>query len=285
MRFPDRHTNALRISRYVRLIDVTPTILDYVGIEHTSGFEGITLLPLLEGEDLPPAETGQFMEPRICFSEAMRRTNMVKSITAYPYKLIEDIGSGDRSLFNLETDPSEQDNIAAASPGATARLAKSLVEVVLGTSSTWFVQLGAGGESHVFDLRIVPEKGPARTGIRIFRFLDADGAVINPEKAADIAIDEGLAVKGLEMQGTICLAFQTEVPNFPVKFDLLVDGARAVDRVFLGTSLSVPENLPLSQRPNRPIVRASRRPEAIPDPPIFISGIRQVSNPYAPSPG
>jgi arylsulfatase A-like enzyme len=268
-RFPDATGKAMRLAQHVRLVDVTPTILDYLGIEANCDFEGISLLRLFEGTDDLVAEPGQFMSPGICFSEAMRRTNTVKSITAYPYKLIEDIASGERSLFDLDSDAREQRNVAAAEHGPAAGLERLVLNAVFGMSSTWFVEMGTGGEHHVFDMRIVPERGLAGVGIPAFRLLDPEGNAIDAAGLAGVATGEGLTLKGLDISERLTLAFQVEHEDFPVTFDLSIDGIRSRDRVFLGDSLSTPETLPFSQKPNRRVVRASRRPGAAPDPPYF----------------
>jgi arylsulfatase A-like enzyme len=268
-RLPGGSPGGVRIARQVRLIDVAPTILDCVGINGEFQFEGVSLMGLMRGEDFSGSPGSGLMGPDFCLSEAMRRTNTVKSITSYPWKLIEDMASREYSLFNLESDPQEQDNLGNSEPAILSRLDALLTGATFAMSDTWFVEMAAGGEQHIFDVRISPEKGPVRVGFRLFRFLGPGGRTLDPGPAVDISTGRGLAVLDLSLTGSITLAFQLEQPNFPVKFELSLDGSGRADRVYLGDSLSNPESVPFIQKPNRRSVRSAIRPAAAPEPPYF----------------
>ena len=269
MRFPDGLGRGKRLARQVRLIDVTPTILDYLGEEGIFEFEGVSLLPLIEGGEAPASRAGALLGIDFCLSEAMRRTNMVKSITSYPYKLIENVETKERSLFDLDADRLEQTNLAREEKEEADRLEHLIWETVFAMSSTWLVEMGAGDEVHVFSLKITPEKEAAQVGIRVFSFLTPDGRPADVEDSRCMLTGTGMAVPGLEIEGTLTLAFQADRPDFPVTFDLAIDGVRSAGHVYMGDSLSAPEGMPFAQKPGGRLVKSDRRPEITPDAPYF----------------
>jgi hypothetical protein len=101
----------------------------------------------------------------------------------------------------------------------------------------------------------------------MFRFLDSGGRTVDVDEMGVVSLGEGLLIKDLSLTGTMTLAFQVLQPGFPVIFDVEIDGRRSTEMVHLGESLDNPQSLPFSKRPNRPLVRSSQRPGAIPDAP------------------
>jgi len=97
--------------------------LDYLSIPTPVKFSGRSLKPIIEGNET--AEGRGLIERQYIstdFSEryGVERTNLL-GIRRWPYKFIMDDGN-DVELFNLETDPREQKNIAEDFPELTESL-------------------------------------------------------------------------------------------------------------------------------------------------------------------
>jgi arylsulfatase A-like enzyme len=97
----------------VRLLDVAPTILDLAGIPAPPSFHGLSLLGDLEGRPGPPRATVSEMET-------------LKTRIEMPWKLILDMGKPTPILFNLESDPREQSDVAVQHPERVAALVAAL---------------------------------------------------------------------------------------------------------------------------------------------------------------
>ena len=115
----------------VSLVDIFPTVLDFLDIPQPSDLAGISLKGLLTGESSPPG-------PRKIYGEAIRSGPERKSVIEGILKLIISQSPDDpRSpegikwpvavqseieLYNLEDDPAELRNIAAEFPEEVSRL-------------------------------------------------------------------------------------------------------------------------------------------------------------------
>jgi arylsulfatase A-like enzyme len=115
---------AARIESQVRLIDVMPTLTDWLGLAMTTAtqrqMQGTTLLPLLQGRPLSLdafSETSFLLQSEKC----SLRTND-------GWKLIYDLENLSPELYGLRRDPLEKHDVAAAEPaivkGLTQRLMK-----------------------------------------------------------------------------------------------------------------------------------------------------------------
>ncbi|MBI4053502.1 MAG: sulfatase-like hydrolase/transferase [Candidatus Diapherotrites archaeon] len=111
---PDNRFPAKKIPSQVRLIDLMPTVLEYLGISAKSGFEkmdGESLLPLVEGREkgdrIAFSETGGLGGP----TPSPKAPN-VKSIRTGKWKLIYNSTLKKRELFDLENDPQEKENLS-----------------------------------------------------------------------------------------------------------------------------------------------------------------------------
>jgi arylsulfatase A-like enzyme len=98
-RGPGRVAAGRRVGDLVGLIDVTPTILDLVGIEAPPGLTGRSLVPWLATGGPAPVAT-----PRTLFSENRLRTPQL-AVRTERWKAIFE--NGTRRLFSLATDPGE----------------------------------------------------------------------------------------------------------------------------------------------------------------------------------
>lgn len=104
-------------SDVVRLIDVAPTVLDFLGIEPPSFWEGQSLLPLVRGE-----ETGD----RPAFAGSLVYYKERKSVRLGRHKYIRTPSTGEEELYDLEADPLEEVNLAADLPELAAELRAAL---------------------------------------------------------------------------------------------------------------------------------------------------------------
>ncbi|NUO07813.1 MAG: sulfatase [Candidatus Brocadia sp.] len=112
----DRSFSGLRISRQVRLIDVMPTVLELLGLpidnsEDCEQMEGISLLPLCRGqyqEELPA-----YSETCIELSDEQWEIlkNSYMSLRFSGWKIIVDKINHKKSLYNLNTDPLECNDV------------------------------------------------------------------------------------------------------------------------------------------------------------------------------
>ncbi len=101
------------IRQQVRTVDLMPTILDYLKIsfdEDYEKFDGVSLMPLINGEELSESiafsETGNPLDKK----EPPKEPN-TKSIRTSQWKLIYNEHNGSKELYNLELDPDEESNL------------------------------------------------------------------------------------------------------------------------------------------------------------------------------
>ena len=107
-----------RVSAPVRLIDVAPTLVDLVGLDALPDIQGESLRALLEGQ----GTSG----PASALSEATYGRPLQALRTAGNLKLIHEAATGVSELFDLNTDPKEQYDLAESRPAVTARLRSEL---------------------------------------------------------------------------------------------------------------------------------------------------------------
>ena len=95
------------------LIDLVPTILNFIGIEPPKAFNGIDLAPMMTGQ-----ESWDTLNNRILFSELMpdgEFPNNLRAVVNRHYKLIYDMGRKIWSLYDLKSDPGERRNLYGVS--------------------------------------------------------------------------------------------------------------------------------------------------------------------------
>jgi hypothetical protein len=117
------------VERQVGLIDLAPTILDALGIQKPSYFEGLSLMPLVSDRFEAPREPRRPCGlPASCLiTESIARRNEKKSLRRPPWKLIYDPFFGAAELYNISSDPHERSNLAASRPGKVEELTDSLL--------------------------------------------------------------------------------------------------------------------------------------------------------------
>ena len=107
----DKNPNSCK--NFVQLIDIAPTILNYFNLNIPEDFQGISLLPVLNGKELERKE----LLITECYQKGgvMKRNNdegfKLISIRTHEWKYIMDEEKGSEFLFNLKNDPVENYNL------------------------------------------------------------------------------------------------------------------------------------------------------------------------------
>ncbi len=136
LRFPDGRAAGTRVAADARLLDLTPTVLDALGIQARAGFSGASLLPLLEPGHAP--------EPR----PVLALSYVAGELSGYPldgrklavraegWKLIETSEvwldttrvPAVEELYDLAADPGERADLLAAPGDAAAAPPAAVLE-------------------------------------------------------------------------------------------------------------------------------------------------------------
>lgn len=117
------------VRQQVRLIDLYPTLLDLVGIPLEHRVQGRSLVPLLAGGRLPSGDAlseSTYWGP---LEFKTLRSERFKYMMAEPKK-VDSERSGWATLFDLDSDPKETQDVAADEPEIFDRM-KSLMEILL----------------------------------------------------------------------------------------------------------------------------------------------------------
>ncbi len=124
--FPERRWAGRRIDGQTRLIDIAPTILDYLKVDAGVSFDGKSLLPLI-GD-------GEPKEGEAAFACLIEEGKTIFCVRDKGYKLIRTSAwwadtlrfSAREELYDLRADPGESNNIAADAPPVLAELRQAL---------------------------------------------------------------------------------------------------------------------------------------------------------------
>jgi arylsulfatase A-like enzyme len=137
IRAPVRGVEPRRIAQNVSLVDLLPTLLALAGPgPQPAALDGISLVPLMTGDGVPggPQEaTGD----RPLFAHRLHRLGTGQelwSVVQGRWKLIE--GPRGSHLFDLATDPGEQNDVSALAPERVAGLAHLLEQHRAGSRSS-----------------------------------------------------------------------------------------------------------------------------------------------------
>lgn len=139
------HLAPRRIPDYVSSVDLSPTILNAVGIAHPKECAGVSLLPLMRGE--PFAHPPVYGEQSYGYQSFYVRPDQTVHpdskkymvITQDGYKLIYNRNAYSFELFNLKTDPKEERNLYDYERGRAEEMKKLIgryVDVLL-VSRPW----------------------------------------------------------------------------------------------------------------------------------------------------
>ena len=207
------------------------------------------------GDDLLPAEAA--------YAEAMMHSTEQKCISVYPWKLTHWMMTEEQTLFDLEADPDEMNDLAGREPEPLARLDNQLHRALFGMADTWYIELGAGDRTRAFDVGVLAEKGLMPGSITVSKILDSSGRLAADQAPLRLVRSRsGLELKDFRFKGTATIALRVEPERIPVKFDFRIDGNPAADVTFLGDAHSNPGEMPFVQKGKRSQVLSEGRPAA-----------------------
>ncbi len=117
MLLPGRAYAGTVIDTPVSLVDVTPTVLDLLGMDVPEGLSGQSLKPLIEGKPFAP---------RALFSEVYSPERGTRCLIEYPWKYMNDTQWGEQMLYNLNEDAYERNNLVRTHHKRAASMRKKL---------------------------------------------------------------------------------------------------------------------------------------------------------------
>lgn len=122
IKLPGDTTGAGRTMERASVEDIMPTILDVCGVSRQPSMDGLSLTPLLKGEEKTlPKRSFYFQFHRGVKPDRYRNIGVITE----PYKLVQPVGRGEApfsletmrfELYNLEEDPYEKEDLAAQHP-------------------------------------------------------------------------------------------------------------------------------------------------------------------------
>jgi hypothetical protein len=123
-----------------------------------------------------------------------------------------------------------------------------LIKGMLATQDMWYIEMAGGGAPHTFDLRITVKRGPGIGRLAPRRFLDDEGDPVDVDHVVSVnRAGSALEVKGIQIAGSLALAFEADIPEeTPLTFDLRIDGRSVPAKVAIGESCESPGQMPFS---------------------------------------
>ncbi len=258
-----------RVTEQVRLLDVTPTILDLLGLASDPGFEGVSLVPLIENRGALAGTDGMLFPPRAAYSEGIREGPEKKAVIIYPWKLIYEISSTGEELFNLGQDSAESENLIDEHREVAAPLEELLTRALFEMSDQWYVEVSGGGGDHTFDLT-VSAKGSAGGGwicpFKVGR--DNQGATPEISHGGPGSIFE---IKGLRTTNPVTVGLRIHAPRgLRPEMYFRIDGKTAETRTFIGETLENPRAMPFALPRKIAGADSVSGPSNRPDPPYIL---------------
>ncbi len=118
----------------VRMVDLYPTLLDLAGVPLDHPVQGRSLVPLLTGGSLPPAESFAENTNIRAFERKAFRTPRFKFVESYPRApaRAQGIDQPQIELFDLRRDPKEYRNVAGRYPDLVRLLEQRMSALVAG---------------------------------------------------------------------------------------------------------------------------------------------------------
>ena len=143
IRLPGAASNGSRMNDTASVEDIMPTILDACGLSTPAKMDGLSLVPLLTGESMDlPGRSLYYQFHRGVKPDRYRNMCVITD----RYKLVQPVGRGVEpfspdtmrfELYDLESDPFEENDIAGKHPEIVARLKSDY--------DTWFDDVCAAG--------------------------------------------------------------------------------------------------------------------------------------------
>lgn len=237
------------VSNQVRLLDLVPTVLDVLGIETDAHLEGASLKPLLLGSGEVKAPEHSLLPADVALSGALLAGSDRKSLRAYPWKMVYELGTGRTQLYDLRSDPGEKLDVADKEPQVRDLLEKTMVKTIFGLSDTWYVEIRGGGSQHTFDLSVSLAARAGGARVSIFGMLDSEGNLVDANAGTvPEATATSIELRDLHLSSSLTLAFKVEPRLTPVKFDLKIDGKPAIPGTLLGKALVEPKEMPFTRK-------------------------------------
>jgi hypothetical protein len=249
------------LKRQVRLLDVTPTVLDIAGIPLEPHFEGVSLEPVLTGKGSPSPLGSDLLPAEAAYAEAMMHVSEQKCLSVYPWKLISTLRTRTHQLYDLSEDPGEMVDLSKLAPGPLSDLENTMYGALFGISDTWYIELGTGDGTRTFDISIKAERGMMPGSITAHKILDASGRIAHDQEPFELlSSGAGLRLESFRLKGKATLAFKAEPERVPVEFDILIDGEPATEATFLGGDLIKPAGIPFVLKARRTKAASAGRP-------------------------
>ncbi len=122
-----------RVGGLARLVDVTPTVLDLVGLPVPSGLDGVSLLPMVAQESVsaagsPPADTPDALAGPVSYAETYypRFRYNWSELVALETRRWKFVRAPRPELYDLRQDPKQLHDVSAEHPRVVATLARHL---------------------------------------------------------------------------------------------------------------------------------------------------------------
>lgn len=118
IKLPGQNNTSRRINNVVQLIDLAPTIMDYLNVTPPESFKGNSLLELLNGSKNPQSATAYAERtplPTTARTDPKTQTRLM-AIRTKKIKYICDMSGKRQELYDIDTDPAETINIYTDKP-------------------------------------------------------------------------------------------------------------------------------------------------------------------------
>jgi len=240
----------VRIDSCVANLDIVPTILRFLGQPPPEGLAGIPL---------QDTASGTISDGRIILGEGnLRRNHHRKFAVEWPYKCILDYFTGETTLFDLESDPDERNDISTLHPEIARRLSEVTARAMVPMQTTFIVAVTGdreggpagfsgtirvpGGIDFVMPSGLISDDGYYIEGDTITFDLTSETTLENPMKALVVIPEEG----GDTIEVSV-LADGRVDPNrlYPYGTDTPEPTGAATARVF---DLPWPNRIPMDSR-------------------------------------
>jgi arylsulfatase A-like enzyme len=131
-----------RVLASVRTVDVLPTLLELFGLAPPpGGGEGVSLLPLLRGQQRAP-------EPALLAEIRLKDGHHANALVHGRWKLIEQVSQGVFRLYDLEADPLETRDLSGERPELVAQLTQELRARIAAAEARGAAFAGVGSVEH-----------------------------------------------------------------------------------------------------------------------------------------
>lgn len=177
IRFPKGEHGGRRIGDLVQLPDLAPTILDVCGLEHDAPMDGLSLLPLLNGETQNRP-----------FAYSQRIANY--AVRSGDWKLYDNRADDTRELYNLADDPRETRNRFGEGVPEQGALEAEWRRFYDFAGPGWHIAFHAGPGESAIEFALT-----ATAPMTYARLLESE-QILWPKRNDDLLIETPLRLKG-----------------------------------------------------------------------------------------